>query len=231
MFRFSNRPFFVTLSYVLLLIVMGGRSALFVANFDTLVQFGELTVLAILFAIALAFAVPAGAYVRAREPKNSNAHKIGGWVVIGAAVTDGAFNISEAILLATESGVFTGYSGIVLYWLYFTLLLVGLAPTLLTIGLASLAGSLARKAPQRTRTRVAVAVEHVVEDNPALDAHWSSIRKSIQPGESFQRPQIEALTGVGKNQALNIINYGRDKGFVDTVARGQYVYNGGDDDG
>ena len=225
--KLLERPGIITFAYLLLMIVMGGRTALFVAHFDTLIHLGEVTIIAILFAVALALAVPGAAYARSISRKGSNAHRTAGWVMIGAAVTDGAFNVSEAILLANETGIFTEFVGLVQYWLYFTLLLVGVAPTVLTIGLASLAGLLMKSdssSGRNTRTRIALAVEHTAAASPSMDAHWTRIDRHLGAGDVFTRTEIEQWTGLQKGQAINVIRYGRDHGFVSEAARGQYVY-------
>lgn len=229
--KFAEKPWMVTLAYTLLMIVMGGRTALFVAQFDVLLRFGDLTAFAILLAVALAIAVPAGSYYRARASKGTSTRKIGAWVMFGAAFIDGAFNISEAIILANDANVFADFTGFTRLWLEFTLLLVGIGPTLLTVGLASLAGSVERTHVHstntvRTKTKLAVAFERTTENNPSLDAHLTKVVAQLTPGQEFTRDQVEQWTGKSKQHAVNIVNYARARGAFGDVRRGVYIYRG-----
>jgi hypothetical protein len=235
----QRKAWFVTAAYVALLIVMGGRTALFVANFDALFAvsiFGStITPLSVLMAVALAFAVAGTSWWRAHYSKSANARKVATAAMIGSVTLDGAFNISEAIILATDTGIISEYAGIVRVWLWFTVLLIGVGPTLLTMGLASLAGSVdstTRKQTtnKRTSIRAAVAIDRTVGINPALEGHCSTIARQLTPGETFTRSQVEQWTPLGKGQSINVINYGIDRGMFERAGRGLYVYQDGDND-
>jgi hypothetical protein len=205
-----EKPIMVTVSYLLLMIVMGGRTALYWSHFDTLLPIGDLTIFSIVFACALALTVPASSYYRSKSAKGTGTHRTATFVMSGAAITDGVFNVSEAILL-----------------------LVGLAPTLLTIGLASLAGSLTAKQERkqsRTQTKIAVAIERTSTVNDTFERHLTTIRRQLTTGDTFSRAQVEQWTSLGKGQAVNIVNYGVDRGLFTKAGRGVYVYEEHTDD-
>jgi hypothetical protein len=228
----------IKLSYLLLLIVMGGRTALFVSHFDSLkVGSFDITPLSFVFALALILAVAGGAYARGATTKNDRKHSTATRVMFGAAILDGWFNVSEAVILADRTGVFNQFAANrpVLYWMWATAVLVGVGPTLLTMGLATLAGEVDRTTRQqesnvRTHTKVAVAIERTTETNPALDAHLTKVVAQLTPGQEFGRAQIEQWAGVSKQHAVNIVNYAKTKEVFGDVRRGVYVYKGEETD-
>lgn len=228
----------VNVSYLLLLLVMGGRTALFVSRFDSLFKipgFG-LTPLSIVLALALILAVSAGAYIRGNSNKNERKRSTATWVMFGAAGLDGWFNVSEAIILAEGSGAFDQFAGTyVIYWMWLTAILVGVGPTLLTMGLASLSGELSRTTSQekttvRTHTKVGVVYEKKTENNASLDAHLTKVYAQLSPGDELTRTQIQNWTGVSKQHAVNIVNYAKQQGTVKDIRRGVYVYSGAVED-
>lgn len=219
-------------SYLALLIVMGGRTALFVSHFDAL-KIGnfDITPLSALLAAALIGAVAGAAYVRGSTSKHERKHVTASRVMYGAAILDGWFNVSEAVLLADASGVFNQFSDnrFLLIWMWATAVLVGVGPTLLTMGLATLDGEQDRtirdrETNVRTHTKIAVAVERTVEQNPALDVHLTKVVAQLTPGQEFTREQVEQWTGKSKQHAVNIVNYARARGTFGDVRRGVYMY-------
>lgn len=235
--RITKQANLVILAYLALLLVMGGRTALFVSNFDNLLVIdifgGNITGLSILLAVALMLGVAGTAWRRVHYKKGSVQYRTATATMIGAVVLDGAFNVSEAIMLATEAGTIEQYTGPVQWWLWFTVGLVGIGPTLLTVGLASLAGSVdydvqRQSAKRRRRTSNAVQSSgssggHSVERNEVLDEHLASIGQSVNAGETFRREDVEEWTGLAKGQSVNVLNYGRQIGLIESPKRGHYV--------
>lgn len=220
-------------AYLALLIVMGGRTALFVSNFDAL-KIGnfDITPLSALLAAALILAVAGAAYVRGSTAKNERKHITASRVMYGAAILDGWFNVSEAVLLADKSGVFNQFADnrFLQIWMWATAVLVGVGPTLLTMGLATLDGEQDRtvreqKNTVRTHTKIAVAIERTVEPNASLDAHLTKVVAQLTPGQEFTREQVEQWTGKSKQHAVNIVNYAKGRGIFGDVRRGVYIYN------
>lgn len=225
-----KRASFVTISYILLLVVMGGRTALFVSLFDQLVVLplggAHITLLSILLAVALILAVSGGAWHRAHAKKGSRGWQIASFAMYGAAVADGWFNTAEAYYLANETQVFAGQPSALRIFLLVTTGLIGIAPTVLTMLLASLAGSLDAKASSSrpaSRTRIGLQVEHEVSPSPILDGHWTTIRRHVQPGAHIRRLSVEQWTGLGKAQAVNVLNYGIQIGHIQELKRGVYI--------
>ena len=106
--------------------------------------------------------------------------------------------------------------------------LIGIAPTVLTMLLATLAGSIDAKATSTRRTsstqvRAGLQVVHAVDQSPVLDDHWTLIRRHVAPGDMLRRVDVEQWTGLGKAQAVNVLNYGKQAGHVEEVKRGVYV--------
>lgn len=234
---FRDQAMLIIAAYIALLVVMGGRTALFVSNFDNLLEVdifgGKITALSILMAVALMLAVAGTSWWRSHYTRRDSARQVATWSMVGAVVLDGAFNVSEAIMLATETGTLDAYSGVVKIWLWFTVLLIGVGPTLLTMGLASLAGAVDRDArkstttSRRTSTAVNVSIaRQTVETNDALDDHLSVIVGELSAGDQFRRTDVERLTGLKKAQAINVINHGLDAGVFDSPKRGSYVVIG-----
>lgn len=218
----------VIVAYVLLTVVMGGRTMLFVRNFGEfeLTFFGlTLRPLSFLLAFALIIAVAGSAWWRAHYGKTHRGYKIATQTMIGATALDGIFNVSEAILLAQDTGILANQPRVIEIWMWLSVILIGAGPTFLTVGLASLAGTVDRttRPNKRTSTKVAVAIERTVETNPVLEAHCSRIERQLTPGSTFTREMVEQWTGLGKGQALNVINYGRDQGLIEVQSRGTYI--------
>ena len=231
----ERQAWLIITAYIALLVVMGGRTALFVSHFDDLMSIdifgGRITVLSILMAIALMLAVAGTSWWRAHYSKRENARDVATWSMVGAVLLDGAFNVSEAIILATETGTLDNYSGVVQYWLWFTVLLIGIGPTFLTMGLASLAGVVDRdvrrsstSSKRATSTSLNVSVQRqTVEVDEALDEHLNVIMGELNVGDQFKRVDVERWTGLQKVQAVNVINRGLDVGLFESPKRGTYV--------
>jgi hypothetical protein len=222
----------IKLAYILLLVVMGGRTALFTSKLDSLFTIDglNLTPLSILLALALILTVSGAAYARGKSGKNERVHGMATYVMIGGVVLDGILNISEAVYLADGTGVFDQFvdNRFVLYWMWGTTILVGVGPTLLATGLAMLAGEIDRtnKPTVRTETKLAIAYQRTTATNPALDAHFTRVSAQLTPGQEFTREQVEQWTGKSKQHAVNVVNYAKGRGVVSDVRRGVYVYKG-----
>lgn len=151
---------FPLVAAVLLLLVMGGRTALFVALFDAIARFGsadaQLTPFAVLFAVALVIAVPGSAFWRARAKKKA-IRRYATVAMVGAALTDGYFNVAEALILAQDSAALAQFDGTGLQ-LFFDVgvVLIGVMPTLLTLALMQLVGSLDSEVKAGTQAAEAV---------------------------------------------------------------------------
>ena len=221
----------ITASYILLMVVMGGRTILFVSQFDELatIDIGagqtKVTALAVVFAIALILTVSGASWWRAHFRANDKAFKLATRVLVGGATLDGLFNVAEAYLLADGSGVLAGHPFPMNIVVWAAMLGIGIGPTLLTVGLASLAGMVDQKATtKRTSTRVNVAVERSVEVNDALNDHCNTIVRQLTTGETFKRSDVEQWTGLGKVQSVRVLNYGKEHGLFSDHKHGIYVY-------
>jgi hypothetical protein len=152
----------IKLAYIFLLIVMGGRTALFVSKLDAILPLDqalgvpvELTPLSIFLAIALIMAVPGAAVWRGQARRGSSTRNVATVAMITAAFLDGWLNVSEAVYLATQRGVFDEFTGFVRWWMWATVVMVGVGPTLLTVLLAWLVGEQTKEAVQEaTSSRI-----------------------------------------------------------------------------
>lgn len=224
---FKQQANLVILAYLALLLVMGGRTALFVSHFDNLLVMdifgGRITALSILLAFALMLAVAGTAWRRAHYERQDRQYKTATWTMIGAVVLDGAFNVSEAIILATDAGTIEQYSGPVQWWLWFTVGLVGIGPTLLTVGLASLAGAIDYEVKRDTTENGQSAPQQGAEVNDVLEEHLRAVERSADGIGSFKRENVEQWTGLGKGQSVNVLNYGIERGIIESPKRGLYM--------
>jgi hypothetical protein len=233
----------IRISYLMLMLVMGGRTALFASNFDNLITLrsgdSRLTAIAVLLALSLILAVEVGAYHRGVNQKGSNAYRRASRVMVGAASLDGLFNVTEAFLLATETGIYSAYQPPLLWLTWLSTGLLGIGPTLLTIWLAELAGELDKRDDHRRKpiwqvllgvtndgqkTKVAAQLTAEVEHNPTMEEHVRTVVKQLTPGEHFRRADVEQWVDVSKQHAVNIVNYGKDHGVFNDVKRGVYAY-------
>ncbi|MHC4891344.1 MAG: hypothetical protein ACYTEO_17970 [Planctomycetota bacterium] len=145
----KRQNFLALLSVILLLCVMGGRTALFVALFDAILRFGpddhQLSILALFMALALVLAVPVAAYFSTHAKKKGQ-RQLATAAMIGAAAGDGYFNIAEALILAQESATLRQFAGTKLQLFFdFGVVLIGVLPTLLTLAMMRLVGSLSER--------------------------------------------------------------------------------------
>lgn len=218
----------IKLSYIFLLIVMGGRTALFVSKLDAILPLDEalgipveLTPLSVFLAIALIMAVPGAAMWRGQAERGSATRKVATTAMVTAAFLDGWLNVSEAVYLATQRGVFDEFTGFVRWWMWATVVMVGVGPTILTVLLAWLVGEQTKEAVHETNS-----VRTVVEYNPTMEAYVRTVVEQLPPNGRFVRGDVQVWTGKSRQQALNVIKYGIGRGvFAEDGQRGTYVYH------
>lgn len=180
-------------SYLLLLVVMAGRTALFVSRFDSLIVLpwlGNVTLLSVLMAVAFIGAVSGGSYIWGISNKGERRRKKAIAAVIIGSLLDGTFNLAEAAYLAIESGTFSGIEPPVLWFFWTATVLIGVGPTGLTIVLASLAGELDRRSDRSAWWQV--AVQRVIGGG----------QSSTQAGVRAGRQANAALPGVQSSGSL-----------------------------
>lgn len=222
----------IKLSYIFLLIVMGGRTALFVSKLDAILPLDkalgipvELTPLSVFLAVALIMAVPGAAMWRGQAERGSAIRRVATTAMISAAFLDGWLNVSEAVYLATQRGVFDEFTGFVQWWMWATVVMVGVGPTILTVLLAWLVGEQTKDAAHLAdKGRKAVAY------SPTMEAHLRTVCEQLTPNVRFRRTEIDKLMSCSKQQSNNIVRYGIGRGvFSENGERGSYIMRKGDE--
>lgn len=172
----------------LALVVMAGRTAMFVSKFDNILpirRLGGVTPLSALFALMLILGVNGSAYLRGMSKKGERIRSWSMVALITASILDGTFNLAEAVYLANESGVFEGIAPPLSYFFWVATSLIGIGPTVLAIIFSVLAGEMDRRSKRTTIwTRLVQWVNgnNYVQDEPNKRSESKRI-KAIEPGE------------------------------------------------